>query len=290
MAAINRAAAAEDTGNIVTMEHVNVTVPDQSIATLFYLVGMGFTRDPYLMVGLDNMWVNIGEQQFHLPTRGTQVIPGHIGVVTRDLEALQKRLKSVEERLQGTKFAWSAEDGYVAVTCPWGNQFRCYEPRDAFGDMKVGVPYVEFLVRPGAAEGIARFYQKVMETPATVSRETDLALTRVHIGQAQSIYFRETTDPLPEYDGHHIAVYVLNFSNGYNFFAKHNLIMEDIRNHQYRFKEIIDPKTGEHLHTLEHEVRSMQHPMFGREMVNRNPEQSLMRYQRGRDALHPATV
>ena len=48
----------EDIGNIVSLEHVNVQIPDQSLATLFYVVGMGFTRDPYLNVGLKGMsWV-----------------------------------------------------------------------------------------------------------------------------------------------------------------------------------------------------------------------------------------
>ena len=60
-----------DTGNIVALEHVNVTIPDQRPATAFYIAGMGFTRDPYVQVGLDNMWVNIGRNQLHLPTRGT---------------------------------------------------------------------------------------------------------------------------------------------------------------------------------------------------------------------------
>ena len=60
---------AEDLGNIVELGHVNVTVPDQSKATAFYLMGLGLTRDPYLMAGLENMWVNVGRGQFHLPTR-----------------------------------------------------------------------------------------------------------------------------------------------------------------------------------------------------------------------------
>ena len=63
---------AEDLGNIVALEHVNLQIEDQAMATLFYIVGLGLTRDPYMMVGLDNMWVNIGEQQFHLPTRKPQ--------------------------------------------------------------------------------------------------------------------------------------------------------------------------------------------------------------------------
>lgn len=73
--------AEEDVGNIVSMEHINLQIADQGMATLFYVVGLGFTRDPYMTVGLENMWINVGEQQFHLPTRDAQVIPGHIGVL-----------------------------------------------------------------------------------------------------------------------------------------------------------------------------------------------------------------
>ena len=99
----------EDIGNIVSLEHVNVQIPDQSLATLFYVVGMGFTRDPYLNVGLNNMWANVGEQQFHLPTRSPQVIDGHIGVVVPNLDALEARLKTIGEGLKGSKFAYSRE-------------------------------------------------------------------------------------------------------------------------------------------------------------------------------------
>ena len=70
---------ADDLGNVVALEHVNVTIPDQATAVTFYVLGLGLTRDPYMNVGLNNMWVNVGGQQFHLPTRGIQKIPGHIG-------------------------------------------------------------------------------------------------------------------------------------------------------------------------------------------------------------------
>jgi hypothetical protein len=36
----------EDLGNCVALEHVNTAVPDQQIATLFYVAGLGLTRDP----------------------------------------------------------------------------------------------------------------------------------------------------------------------------------------------------------------------------------------------------
>ena len=78
----------QDIGNILGLEHVNVTVPDQSQATNFYVQGMGFTRDPYVDFGSFNVWINLGEQQFHLPTRDPQVVRGHVGVVVPDLGQL----------------------------------------------------------------------------------------------------------------------------------------------------------------------------------------------------------
>ena len=277
----------EDVGNIVLLEHVNLQIPDQPAAILFYVVGLGFTRDPYLSVGLENMWINVGEQQFHLPTRNAQVIPGHIGVVVPNLELLQGRLKAVEERLKATRFAWSLEHDHVAVTCPWGNLFRCYNPGPRFGDMPLGIPYVEFQVRPGTAGGIARFYQEVMRAPSAVDSDDGVPLARVGSGRNQWLLFRETTEKIPPYDGHHIAVYLANFSGPYGFLKRRNLIMEDVRNHQFRFKDIVDPESGDKLFEIEHEVRSLRHPMFQRQFINRNPEQVQRNYQRGRDGLIP---
>ena len=129
----------EDVGNIIALEHVNVTVPDQGMTILFYILGLGVTRDPYMMVGLDNMWVNVGEQQFHLPIDRAQVIPGHIGVVIPELEALQVRLAAVRDELVDTSFDWSVEDGCVEVTCPWGNRLRCYAPSYEFSETLGGL-------------------------------------------------------------------------------------------------------------------------------------------------------
>lgn len=258
-----RAHSEEDVGSIVLLEHVNVQIPDQALATLFYVVGLGFTRDPYLNVGLQNMWVNVGEQQFHLPTG------------------------AAEERLSETKFSWSQEKDHVALTCPWGNRFRCYEPHERFGDMALGVPYVEFHAKPGAAKGIASFYQKVMAAPSIVASENGTKTARVAIGRNQWLLFRETDEKIPPYDGHHIAVYVANFSGPYGFLQQRHLIMEDVRNHQFRFKDIVDPENGEKLFEIEHEVRSLRHPMFHRPFINRNPAQVQHNYKRGRDGLIP---
>ena len=202
----------EDVGNIISLEHINVQIPDQSPATLFYVVGMGFTRDPYLNVGLTNMWVNIGEQQFHLPTRSPQVIDGHVGMVLPDLKALMTRLDSIAPGLKGTGFKYSIASDHVAVTSPWGNHYRCYESDPAASDLSIGIPYVEFNVSPGAVPGILRFYRTALGAPGAIESNGGAAVGRVKIGRQQSLIFRETERPLAPYDGHHIAIYVANFS------------------------------------------------------------------------------
>ncbi|MPZ75728.1 MAG: hypothetical protein GEU77_04330 [Deltaproteobacteria bacterium] len=277
----------EDVGNIVSLEHINLQVPDQAHAILFYIVGLGLTRDPYLNVGLGNMWANIGEQQFHLPTRGPQRIAGHIGVVLPELDTLRERLSAVELSLKETQFSWSTSADHVTITCPWGNEFRCYAGAPNFGDMAQGIAYVEFTVPEGAAAAIARFYQNVLEASARVEKDSLKPVAEVLIGRNQRLRFRESAGPAVPYDGHHIAIYVANFSRPYHFLKTHGLISEEVRNHQFRFKSLVDPDTERVVFLLEHEVRSLHHPMFHRHFVNRDPTQSQRNYKRGRDASIP---
>ncbi len=272
----------EDVGNIVGLEHVNLTVPDQSTATAFYVGALGGTRDPYLMVGLDNMWVNLGDQQFHLPTNDAQQLRGHVGLVVPSLDQLREQLSGVGERLEGTEFAWEDKHCCVVVTGPWGNEFHCYDGgSDKFGEMSLGIPYVEFGVLAGTADGIARFYREVMGAPASVSN----GMAKVSVGTGQELRFTESGGDIPEYDGHHIAIYVAGFSGPFNALEERGLITEEIRNHQFRFQKIVDPDSGDLLFEIEHEVRGMKHPMYGRNLVNRNTGQSLGAYVRGGDAF-----
>ena len=58
--------AAEDLGNITMLEHVNLQIPDQAKGTLFYITGLGLTRDPYMNTGLANMWINVEIGRAHV--------------------------------------------------------------------------------------------------------------------------------------------------------------------------------------------------------------------------------
>ncbi|HLH77298.1 MAG TPA: hypothetical protein VKV28_10875 [Candidatus Binataceae bacterium] len=275
--------AIEDLGNIVGLEHVNTTIPDQQLATLFYIAGLGLTRDPFIMVSTNNIWANVGRSQFHLPTNKPQVLRGHVGLVLPEREPLLRRLEAVRKPLAGTLFDFQDHEEFVEAVSPWGNRFRCYEPHERFGRITLGMPYVEFQVPIGTAEGIARFYRQVMNAPATVSLE-DGRHARVAVGIDQDLIFRESAEPQPPYDGHHVQIYVANFSGPYRRLLEMGLITEESDQHQYRFKDLVDPEGGKSLYTLEHEVRSMRHPLFGRPLINRNPAQSNVHYAPGYDA------
>jgi hypothetical protein len=275
---------AEDLGNIVGLEHVNVTIPDQGLATVFYMSGLGLTRDPYLMTSIDNMWVNVGKSQFHLPTGKSQTLRGHTGLTIPGREALLARLNRVKPMLEGTKYAFSEHNDYVEAICPWGNRYRCYEP-GRFGIAQLGMPYVEFDVAPGGAQGIASFYEAMFDTPTRV----ESGAAHISVGYQQELVFRETDTPLPAYDGHHIQIYVANFSRPHKKLGARGLVSEESNQYQYRFEDIVDD-SGKVLAKIEHEVRSMTHPMYARPLVNRNPAQTNRTYVQGRDAFVPEFI
>lgn len=281
----------QDVGNILSLEHVNLRIDDQVTATAFYVQGLGFTRDPYVMVGVENMWINVGQQQFHLPTgHPPQVLRGHVGLVVPELDALVARLESVRGKLTGTAFQYAVEDKYVGVTCPWGNRLRCYAPGPAFGDVTLGLMYVEFPVPLGHADGIARFYRTILGAPASMAPEASGFTARIRIGQRQELIFRETTSPVRPYLGYHVAIYIADFSGPHRRLAQRSLVSEESNESQYRFETIADPDTGTHLYEIQHEVRSFPHPMAFRPLVNRNAAQRQATYQRGRDAFVPGML
>lgn len=278
---------AEDVGNVVCLEHVNTRVSDQQLSTTFYIMGLGLTRDPFIMTGTNNMWVNVGKSQFHLPTHGqAQVVRGHTGLVIPGREALLTRLASVKDALAGTQFAFAEAEDHVAVTCPWGNRIRVFEPGERFGAMRLGMPYVALDVPEGTADGIARFYNQILGTPASTSNGE----ARASVGDGQELVFVETPDALPDYDGHHVAIYLADFSGPYNKLLERGLVSEESDQHQYRFLDLIDPESNSVLYRVEHEVRSMKHPMYARPLVNRDPRINNRNYVPGYEDAAFATA
>src|SRR5262249_49943046 len=152
-----------------------------------------------------------------------------------------------------------------------------------FGRTTLGMPYVEFEVPAGIAAAIARFYREGLGTPASVEENGAGRTARVAVGKNQDFLFRETNGATPRYDGHHVQIYLADFSGPYRWLAERGLISEESDQHQYRFENIVDVESGRVLFSVEHEVRSMRHPLYARPLVNRNPTQSNRRYAPGQD-------
>jgi hypothetical protein len=161
---------------------------------------------------------------------------------------------------------------------------RCYEPdAERFGRIALGIPYVEFDVPVGTSKAIAAFYPAIFGTPAHV-QNGDGTVARTLMGKDQYLQFRETDRPQPDFDGHHVQMYITNFSGPYEKLKARNLISVEDNQYQYRFQDIVDLESGKVLWSVEHEVRSVTHPMYLRPLVNRNPAITNQNYANGYDA------
>ena len=216
----------EDLGNIVELGHVNVTVPDQSKATAYYLMGLGLTRDPYLMAGLENMWVNVGRGQFHLPTREPQVVRGTTALVLPDLEALLKRLDYAKKYLEGTKFSFREAGDVVETTCPWGNRIRVHAPtRRGSARCASACRMSNSTCRlPPSLEAIARFYREILGGIAGVAKDERGEYAWASCSGDCKVTYRPTSKKLPEYDGHHIQITLADFSGPHKKLVERGLI------------------------------------------------------------------
>ncbi|KNC79291.1 hypothetical protein SARC_08314 [Sphaeroforma arctica JP610] len=267
-------------------------------------------------LGERTVWFNLGPSQMHLPKGTTnQRVRGHLGMYVRDsksMQQLKERFVSTpyfqSETTDGTHADQTAE---LVITGPGGNTFKfrviddlvSYESRgtqfsagqsllkdDETDEVKclygknpsavevIGLECVHFIVPKGAAHRIGAFYNHVFgaETMSMGDGATQVAINWDGRMQ-QSLIFSEVSDSLPDYDGHHIAIYLGNgpegYEKAYNNVEGLNLVWINPRfsdkvstletaksERQFRFKNIVDIDTGETIYELEHEVRCSTHP------------------------------
>jgi hypothetical protein len=212
---------------------------------------------------------------------------GTAGFVVPSLEDLRRRLDYAGKEMKRVvpevpnRFSFQVKPDCIEATDPWGTRVRCHAPSPEFGATDLGLVYVDFDVPPGTAEGIARFYTEVMKSPAHAAG----GRATVPVGKHQKLMFTETAAPLPEYDGHHIQVYIADFSSPYRWLKERELITLETDESEWRFQWIVDPRDGRRLFQIEHEVRSMKHRLFARPLVNRNHSVTNMTYMTGQDAF-----
>lgn len=258
-------------GNVCHFEHVNLRVPDHRLATLFFIEGLGFTRDPTRMVGVRNMWVNVGQQQFHLPLGEARPFAGEVGLTVPDLASARRNLKRVAAQFTGSPFEVRAEGGTLRVCSPWGHRFRLHPAGVLSGRLPQAIPYVRFWVPVGSAAGIARFYAEIVGAPVAVDDRGRLATVAVNVGVDQRLLFSERRGlELPEHRNH-VALYLSRYQEVCRALHQRGLLSEPDRREQFRFEQIVDPDGGEFLYRIEHEMRSLYHPDFRKPLVNRVP-------------------
>jgi len=261
----------QDVGNIVALEHVNVMIPDQQLATLFYVVGLGLTRDPYLMPALENMWVNVGNQQFHLPIGDATPLQGEVGLVVPDLQEVESQLDHVAPALKGTSFSFEQVEGTLLTTTPWGHQIRIHPQGKLPGRLPQALAYVQFWVPPGTSAGIGAFYRDVLQCPIESELIEGDPAVRVTVGPYQLFRFREMKGAGIVPNNNHVAVYLTRYRSIYGTLTRMGLIMEEDDHDQFRFRSMVDPDTGTLLYSFEHEMRSLHHPDYRRPLANRVP-------------------
>jgi len=280
----------QELNNIVLLEHINLEITDQSLASDFYFETLGLTRDPYTRTGSRNIWCNIGYQQIHMPTSTkANIFRGVIGLLEPSLDKLLIRLNEFAGKFSKTKFQFTKvkneSNSYIEIICPYGNIFQVYEPSPTIhfrGDL--GILYVEIVCEKDKSLPIGAFYEYyVLSKYEVITRSGQKAIS-IKAGPYQRIIYREKADNenMMEDDGHHIAIYIVHFASTYQKLKNDNLIynstkfqdttetLEDaLKYYQFRIKNIIDINTKQVIHTLEHEVRSLYHPNYMRPLINR---------------------
>jgi hypothetical protein len=266
-----RNATSPEVGALVHFEHVNLRVDDHRPAHLYFIEGLGLTRDPYRMVGVTNMWVNAGHQQFHLPIGKPTPLPGEVALAVHDLASVQRRLERIAPLLKGSAFSCRAERGTLATTTPWGHAVRVHSAARFPGNLPQSVPFVTFRVPPGTAEGIARFYRELLYCPADVAGGRGARRALVNVGPHQQLRFQETPGARVIDCTNHVAVYLARYHEVHDALHARKLVTEADAREQFRFQDIVHPESGKLLFRFEHEMRSLYHPEFHKPLVNRVP-------------------
>ena len=264
-----------EVGRILHLEHFNFEVPDQDMATVFFMKGLGLTRDPYRRTDETNMGVNIGRQQLHLPVRGegTPHFDGVVGLVVPDLDQVEARLKVLQSHgaFTDTPFALVREESAALITSPYGIRIRLHNAGSIPSLLPLGLAYVDYDTPEGSAEGIAAFYSEILGSPAHVVSYLGARTAEITMGPHQTVRFIERGPGPFDHTRVHIAVYVSHYHKTRKALAAMGIEVGEERNGTFFWNRILDPGTGKIILAVGHETRSVYHPDFMRPLINRWP-------------------
>jgi len=249
-----------DLCGVAWLEHINLVIGSKLLAEKFYQDFLGFSRDPDA-----KFHMNLGQQQFHLAENGepAQKIAGSLGLVVPNLDHVRKGINKAREELKQTMFDIledNVEEGYMTVSCPWGNIIHLYcmaqydeklklmsstsskkmvklhSPGGPYSADRIcirgkpGIRFVEIICKKGSIAAINRFYEEMLGCNTVILSEGNLA---VSVGPGVHLIFTES-DVLTEKDvesskGVHICIYAHNFESLYHKLSARNLIWTNPR-------------------------------------------------------------
>ena len=266
-------------GAMIMMDHVNFQTPNHDMATLFFIGGLGLTRDPYRRADLQNMGINVGLQQFHLPRRervageGTPPFQGLIGIVHPDIDGARERLATLEEMgaLANSPYQWETVPDGALITSPFGYQLQLHTPGSLDFEKVLGIAYVEVYVPTGSSPRIGAFYEKIVGAPVRLNGQGSEPSAIVYSGPHQELRFVERD--LEDYQTHnmHVSYHVTHYNQLRRELREHDAILGDGQGEVFFFDKIYDPENGETIFQMQNEVRSVYHPDFMRPLINRWP-------------------
>jgi len=220
-------------------------------------------------------------------------------------EGIEK--KAVTQKYKQSVVKLSDEDKFGDVAVRYGLMKE--DDNDESRTDCRGIDYVEFDCPKNTAENIAQFYESIFDATTFVVQDDDnnnikaaayIALGDIDVinttsssrelrqAASQCLIFRETTHEIPEYDGHHIALYVgdtpndtQDFERAFHKAKKAGLLSTNWRDavdvytleeaksqNQFRIQHIVDRSNRlcdgqpSSIFQLEHEIRSVKHPTW----------------------------
>lgn len=263
-----------EVGGILHLDHVNFQVPEHDLVTVFFVNGLGLTRDPFRRADETNMGINVGMQQFHFPRRGvTPPFPGVIGLIVPELAAIRARLERLDRLGKFTNTAYAAEFGndMAEITSPFGVRLRLHAVGTVLFLKPLGIPYVEMYVPTGVAGDIAAFYREVFRAIADVETVDGVSTAVVNAGPFQTLRFIERNVDSHDMHNFHVSFHITNYNEVRNRIAARDASIGEGREQVFFFDRIFHPDSGAEVFTLTNEVRSVYHRDFMRPLVNRWP-------------------
>ena len=263
-----------EVGGILHLDHINFQVSDHDLATIFFIGGLGLTRDPFRRADETNMGVNIGLQQFHLPRRGaTPPFPGLVGLIVPDLDIIRLRLSRLNklQKFKDTPYKANFEDNTAKIISPFGFCIRLHSSNSMPFLRPLGIGYVEIPVPNGVVDDILKFYREVFHSIATIENRDGNKTAAINVGPFQKLYFIEKELDSYELYNFHISFHVTHYNRAREIIKERGALMGTGEGEVFFCDKIFNPDTGDYIFSMTNEVRSVYHGDYMRPLINRWP-------------------